>query len=362
MRDASQTVRELIEGGVPQVTWVADLMYDRERRLANVPITFPELSWDAGQFVAGSGSVRVMWADDFGTSMVPKVLGDWFSPFGAELQVDVILGAGVFTERVSVGRFVIEQVPDTQERAILFEGRPIHPGESFGLNVKDPLMRVLRDEFPFPTSPRSTSVWAEIQSVSGLPVVRSVPDATVPAGIAYEGDKASVVSQLFDVLDAWPQVDSSGSLTARLKEWGPVVDRVRGVVDAPVSMDSSKTYNRVVVEGKAPDGAPLFGVADVTSGFLRVRNSDGTASPFGVSVYRRASDFLVTQQQVDRYAQSLLDRVSRVRGVTREIVEPLNPLRELGDVLEFDGGVVRVASIRHDASTTRLVVEVPDAA
>jgi hypothetical protein len=361
MLDASETVKELIRDGVPQVAWVCDLTYDGERRLANVPITRPDLAWNGNQFVAGSGSLQVVWADDHGTSMIPKVLGDWFSPFGAELQVDVLLGAGTFVERVPVGRFVIDRIPDAQERSMLFDGRPIHPGESFGVDVKDPLMRVARDEFPFPTAPRSTSVWGEIQTITGMPIVQSVPDVTMPRGVAYEGDKAGVVSQLFDALGAWPAVTPAGLLTARPKQWGPPVDKVRGVVGAPVSMDSSKTYNRVVVEGKAADGTPLYGVADVTTGFLRVTNSDGTGSPFGVSVYRYASDYLTSQAAVDTEARAILPRVSRVRGVTRRIVEPFNPLRELGDVLEFDGGLVRVSSIRHDAATTQLVVEVPDA-
>ncbi|WP_147436701.1 hypothetical protein [Microbacterium telephonicum] len=290
------------------------------------------------------------------------MLGDWFSPFGAELQIDVILGAGVFSERVPMGRFVIESVPDATDREILFDGRPIRVGQSFGLNLKDPLMRVARDEFPFPTAPRSTSAWQEIQAVSGMPVIRNASDVTLAGGTVYEGEKAAQLSKLFDLLDAWPQVDASGTLTARQKTWPGPVGAVRGVVDAPISMDSSKTYNRVVVEGKTAGGDPIYGVADVTEGFLRVSNVDGTASPFGVSVYRYASDQLYTQSQVDAYARGLLQRVSRIRGVTRQIVEPFNPLRELGDVLTFEDGVVRVASVTHDTATTQLVVEVPDAA
>lgn len=360
MRAVSSTVRQLVADGVPQVTWVADLMYDRERRLANVPIESPRLSWDGSSFVAGSGQVRVVWSDDHARSMIPKLLGDWFSPFGAELQVDCILGAGVFAERVAMGRYVIDRVPDASERAMLFNGQLIHPGQSFGVELKDPLVRVMRDKFPFPTAPRTASAWQEIQAVTGMPVLRNVPDVSVPGGIAYEGEKSDVVSKLFDALGAWPAVDAAGTLTARSKEWGAPVDRIRGVVDAPIGMDASRTYNRVVVEGKTAGGAPLYGVADVQEGFLRVANSDGSASPFGVAVYRYSSDLLTNQNQVDVYARSLLRRVSKVRGVTRTVVEPFNPLRELGDVLEFDGGVVRVVDVSHEGETTVLVVEVPD--
>ena len=90
MRSCSDRARALIEapadefGGGFDVTWVVDLIYDNERRLANLPVSEVELSWDGSSFVQGSGSVRVVWADDFGSSMIPRELGDWFSPFGAE--------------------------------------------------------------------------------------------------------------------------------------------------------------------------------------------------------------------------------------------------------------------------------------
>jgi len=187
-----------------------------------------------------------------------------------------------------------------------------------------------------------------------------MPDVDLPTGLAYEGDKAGVLSKLFDVLGAWPMVDASGALTARPKVWGVPVDRVDGVVSAPMSLDAERTYNRVVVEGKSSTGEPVFGVAEVSEGPLRVRNADGSASPFGVATYRYASDFLGSRAACVRYARELLPRVSRVRGVSRTVTERLNPLRELGDVLEFDGGRVRVQSVAHGGAFTEMVVEVPD--
>lgn len=361
MRSVSATVRDLVASGVPQVTWTADLMYDQQRRIANLPITRPDLSWDAGQFVTGSGQVRVAWSDDFGVSVIPKRLGDMFSPFGAELQVDVILGAGVFSERVPVGRFVIEGVTDADGRRIPFDRLLVTVGESFNLNLRDTLMRVQGDEFAFPTAPLSTSVWEEIQSVSGMPVIRNLPDASIPAGTVYEGEKADVLSMLFGVLGAWPQVDSRGLLTGRVKDWPAPVGEITSVVSAPVNMDSSKTYNKVTVEGKAPDNSPLYGVAEVSDGFLRTVNPDGTASPFGVRMFRQQAGLLDTQAAVDEAARTLLNRVSKLRGVTREITELFNPLREIGDVVTFEDGLVRIAGIRHSGGRTQLTVEVPDA-
>jgi len=360
MRAVSASTRELIRDGGFDATWVADLMYDGERRLTNVPIGNPRLSWDAGQFVAGSGTVDIVWSDDHARSMIPKQVGDWFAPFGAELQVDCIVGAGVFAERVPAGRFVIAKAPGAEDASMPFQGRRITAGEVFPLQLKDPLVRVVRDEFPFPTRAASSSVWGEIQAITGFPVVRNMPDALVPAGLTYEGGKSDVLSKLFDALGAWPVVDASGVLMARPKAWPDPVDSAEGVVSAPLSLDADKTFNRVVVEGKAGSGDPIYGLAEVTEGPLRVRNADGSMSPFGVATFRYSSDLLTTRLQCERYARDLLPRVSRVRGVSRTVTERLNPLRELGDVLVLDGGRVRVQSVEHDGAFTRMVVEVPD--
>jgi hypothetical protein len=367
MRTVSETTRELIEsaadpqGGGFQRTWVADLMYDGDRRLQNLLIEAPRLEWDASRFVVASGSCRIVWADDQGSSMIPRQIGDWFSPFGAELQIDCLIGAGEFVERVPMGRVVIEEVPDAVEASLLFQGVLVHPGESFTVNLRDRLVKTARDQFPFPKSPGSTSAWQEAQSITGLPVVKNVDDATVPGSVTYEGSKEDALKQIFDTMGAWPHVDPAGRLTARPKAYTASLGDIAGVVSAPVSLDSAQTYNSVVVEGKNPDGDPIYATADITEGFLRVRNVDGAASPFGQKTYRYSSDFLTTAEQVANYAQTLLTRVSRVRGVTREITEPFNPLREVGDVLTFRGSMVRVQRVSHDAATTRLTIEVPDA-
>ena len=366
MRVCSDRARALIEapadvfGGGFGVEWVADLMYDGERRLQDVPITDVEMQWDGSSFVQGSGSVRVVWADDFGRSMIPRQVGDWFSPFGAELQLDVIISAGHFRERIPMGRFVIDDVPDANDARLLFMGREISPGQSFTLSLKDRLVKVARDEFPLPSAPRTTSAWSEVQRVTSFPVVRTVADAGVPRALAYEGAKRDVVNKLFDLMDAWPQLSPAGALLGLPKAWGVPVGAIRGVVSAPVSLSSENTFNAVVVEGKSPDGDPIFATVDVRDGFLRTRNENGGESPFGSKTLRYENQGLDTQSKVTAYARSLLGRVSRVNSVTREVVEPFNPLREVGDVLTFKGGRVRVQKIRHRGAETSLVVDVAD--
>ena len=360
MRDVSARTLELIRSGGFSRVWVADLMYDGQRRLANLDISDVDLSWDGNQFVAGSGSCTVVWADDHATSMIPKQVGDWFSPFGSELQIDCMVGAGEFTERIAMGRFVIDSVPTSVESQMPWTGRFIHPGESFELNLKDGLQRVIRDRFAVPTQSASTSVWGEIQAITGLPLVRNVADATIATPVAHDEQKDAAVSKLFDRLGAWPALNASGVLTARPKAWPAPVDDLTGYVSAPRTLTAEKTYNRVVVKGKSPTGEPVYGVASVTDGFLRVGNADGSASPFGVATYTYSSDLLTTTKQCYDYAAELLPRVSRVRGVTREVTERFNPLREVGDVLRFEGSRVRVLKVSHSDEATRLTVEVAD--
>lgn len=369
MRQASARLIEAIADGGTSPSWVFDLMYDNNRRLANVPIERgPALDWDASRFVVGSGSARIVWTDDHATSLVPREIGDWFSPFGAELQVDCVIGAGVFAERVAMGRFIISEIPNAQESAMLWEGRLVHPGESFTVSLKDRLAKVQRDDFALPSAPRSSSVWDELQSITGLPLARTVADASV-GSIAYEGSKEEAVKALFDRLNAWPQMDSAGALSARSKSWPDPVGVLVNVVAAQPTMTSQDTYNRVVVKGRNADGDPLYGVREVKDGYLRVRNPDGSASPFGGATYSYADNLgvLDTQAKVDAYAEALLPRVSRRRSVTREVIEPFNPLREVGDVLTFadrsayGAAPVRVQRISHRGGETVMQVEVPDA-
>lgn len=363
MRNASETLRQVIADGGFNTRWVFDLMCNNDRQLADVEVESPSLSWDGGRFVVPSGQVRVVWSDDHARSIIPRQIGDMFSPFGAEMQVDCLITAGTFQERVPQARLVVSEIPNATEARLLWEGRLIHPGEAFTVNLTGRLAKTQRDDFPFPTAPRSGSTWTEAQALTGMRVIRNVADGTVPSGTAYEGSREDALKAIFDAMDAWPNEDSSGALVARSKTWGAPVDELRNVVAAPPSLTSSYTYNRVVVVGKSPDGDPLYGVREVTDGFLRVRNSDGSQSPFGGATYRRADNLgvLNTQSKVDAYAADLLPRVARIRSVTRDVTEPFNPLREVGDVLSGQLGLVRVLKVSHERGVTRLVVEVPDA-
>lgn len=118
MRDVSQKARDLLRDGAYNVDWTADLLYEDEPRAQDLRLIAPSFKWNRGAQVQGTGQCTVLWDDVFGESIVPRDIGDLFSPFGAELQVDVMLSAGEFRERIPMGRFVLDSVPEGVEYAI----------------------------------------------------------------------------------------------------------------------------------------------------------------------------------------------------------------------------------------------------
>lgn len=371
MRQVSERLRDLLDSGVYSIEWVADLIYDGQPKAQNLPLTNPRFAWDGAARVQGAGSCTILWDDLFGGSIVPREIGDIFSPFGAELQADVIVSAGGFRERVPMGRFVLDSVPAAVEFALAnpLGGLPFVVESTVSLDLADYFLRISRDTFPFPSSPKSASLWGEAQRLTGLPVIRSIPDRTLPSNLTYEEDRLEALEKAFSPSNAWPALTPAGALTAMPKAWPEPVGRIERVLDAPLVMRSENVYNRVVVEGKQqdPDGPPIRAVAEVTDGLLRTRNADGSRSPFGGNTYRYSSEYIVTMSQAQEQANILLPRVSRMRSVTRRIVEQFNPLREVGDVLVLvdptrngDESTVRIQSVQHDAAQTVLDVEVAE--
>lgn len=371
MRDVSEKARELLAGGGYNVDWVADLLYEDVPRAQNLRVLDPSFRWDRSAQVQGKGSCEILWDDVFGESIVPRDIGDLFSPFGAELQVDVMLSAGQFRERISMGRFVLDSVPAAVEYAIqrAHGGLPIVVESRVKLDLADYFVRIARDSFAFPTSPQSTSMWDEAQRLTGLPVVQSIADRLLPTNLTYEEDRLNALEKVFSPSNAWPHLTPSGALTALPKAWPAPVDRLERVLSISSEMRSENVYNRVVVEGKNPDpnGPPLIAVAEIRDGFLRTINADGSRSPFAGNTYFYKSDFLVTQQQCQAYADELLPKVARLRSITRKVLEPFNPLRELGDVLTLvdptrqgEESTVRVLEVSHPGGETELQVEVAE--
>jgi hypothetical protein len=347
--------------------WLADLYYNGVRRQKDLPITRPRFSEDAGANIQQSGSVTVVWSDEFATSISPESMNDPLAPSGAQLAVYAMVSAGPFLERVEYGRFEITDVPSARDEKMRFQGRWLTLGSLVELELKELLAGVAEETFDVPSAPASlTSTWAELGRLTGFPLVRTVPDAPITRSVLYPDSKLDATYDLMRImLDASPHMTPQGALSARPNAWSAPVDTLRegeGLMSVVGGMSAAGIRNRVVV--RAAGGDPtVLAVAEVTSGPLRVRNSDGSVSPFRARTRYLSNEYVTTRDQAKEWADSELPLVSTLRSRIVNVVETFNPLRERGDVVDIERADVilhgRVLTIeRSDAATQSLTVEV----
>lgn len=319
-----------------------DVLYDGETVLANVPVVDPQINDDASSAIQTSGSVTVVWQDDFGKSLTPREIGDLLSPFGAELAIYSIVNVGSVSYRVPLGVFPIFDVPSARDETALFEGFRVVTGSVVQLGFKDRFLRVQRDRFDTPGVPESlVSVYDELRRLTGMQVTQSVPDGPITRSVVYEEDRLQAVYDLAAVLDATPGLSPDGTLTLRPRAAGASVATLRPGEDATIltvgqSMTSEGVYNRVAFRGKANDKTAILATAELTQGKLRVRNEDGSPSPFGTATSFLASDYVTSRAQAQAYVERELPRVSQLGAVQVPVETLFNPLYELGDVLTLE--------------------------
>lgn len=369
MRFASSSARGMLSGSINH-RWVGDLYYDGVRRIADVPLVDPRFSEDADGNVQQSGSCTVVWTDEFARSVTPTMITDAFAPFGAQLFVYSVLSAGRFSERIEYGRFEITDVPSAVDEFMRFRGDWITIGSTVDLELKELLAGVGEERFDIPSAPKSlTSTWAELARITGLPVTRTVADVPITRSIMYPESKLDATYDLMrDMLDAVPHVTADGTLAARPNVAPAPVDTLRrgergSLVSVGSEMSARQVYNRVVVRAGTGDQVSVLAVAEVTDGPLRVKNPDGTVSPFRARTRFLSSEFVTTQAQAQAWANSELAKVSTLRARTVPVVETFNPLRERGDVVvverpraSFTGRVLTID--RSGGATQRMTLEV----
>lgn len=349
--------------------WVADLYYDGERRLADLPIEDPSFTDDGSALVQGSGSVTVVYQGDFAESLSPTVVSDMLAPAGAELAIYCVVSADAFSERVEMGWYRIVETPSAEDFTAKYGQQRITLGSRVELSLQDRFHRVQRDRFDIPGSPSQLgSVFAEVARQTQLQLTKMVSDRPIPKSIAYEEDRLEYVYDLVDVLGAVPYMRPDGSLGQRPVEWPAPVDVLRtgtggNLVDLKRSMTSEQVYNRVAFRSTADDQTKILATAEIQSGPLRTKNADGSPSPAGRTTYYASSQFVRNRAQADAYVKDLLPRVSSMRVLEVPVTERFNPLREVGDVLTVEhpsGGFVgRVKSLKRGAEATQtLTLEV----
>lgn len=366
MRFGSSDLRGVLTSSYDP-TWVADLHYNGLRILANLPIRDVTMNEDAGAEIQQSGSCEVVWSDEFATSISPAAVTDPLAPFGAQLHIYSVIEDGPFVERVEYGWFEIVDVPKARDEQMLFRGSLITLGSWVELELKELLHGVSQETFDTPTAPASlTSVWGEIGRISGLPLSRTVADTGIPRSVMYPENKLEAIQSLMDiVLDAAPHMTADGALAARPNTWPAPVDtltREGSIISVGNMMSSENVYNRVVVRATGSDQKAILAISEITSGPLRVRNPDGSVSPYRARTLYLSDELINTRDAAKAWADSTLAQVSTPRAQILPITEKFNPLRERGDVVLVERLTKtllgRVSTISRKGATQDLTVEI----
>lgn len=364
MRFGTPGLTDILKGAFNK-RYVADVFSDGSRVLQDVPIINPRFDDDSTSLVQGTGSCTVIYQDDFAREISPSDVGDVFSPFGTQIAVSVIITAGAgFTERIPLGLYLVSETPSIITTRYVFNGGLVSKGDQIDLNLKDLFYGVQRDRFNVPGSPPNlTSVWRESQRLTGLTITNTITDGPITATVAYQEDKLQAVYDLATVLDATACVLSDGTQSMRPNVWPAPVDVLSwgdggNLVSASRGMANDLVYNQVIVRSyDTSTGGAVLAKAEITSGPLRVRNADGSLSPYRSVPYFYASQYVTTAAQALAYANLTLPRVSKLRSVSVVLTEIFNPLREIGDVLTVkrlgESFLGRVTAISRDNGPTQ---------
>jgi hypothetical protein len=359
--------------------YIVDVLKDGSRVMQDVPVTNVQLTDSGTAQVQSTGSLTIVYQGDFADSVAPAQIGDTLAPFGTQLIVYALITAGPgFQERVTLGHYMITAAPKIRTTRFVFQGAVAVKGDQIDLTIGDLFAGVQWDRFDTPGSaPDLSSVWKEYQRLVGFPITKTITDAAIPTSVAYQEDKLQACYDLATVLDAVAYVTPDGTGSMRPNVWPAAVDTLYSgdvnsdgtplakgatsdgaLVDVVPSLANDNVYNAVVVRGNSQDGSSIvLAKAEVTDGPLRVRNQDGSLSPYRRRPYFYTSQYITTQAQADAYAQQQLPRVSQLRSITYDLVETFNPLREVGDVLNVrrlgQAFLCRVTDIGRDAGPTQ---------
>lgn len=374
MRFGSAALKSALNGSLDK-RFVADVVFNGVRVMQDAPILNPVFSDSGSAQIQSTGSCTIAYQGNFAESVAPSQIGDLLAPFGTQIVVSVLTDVGpALSERTVLGTYLLTETPKILTSRFKFNGSIVSHGDLVDLTLQDLFAGVQRDRFDTPgTAPDLSSVWREYQRLTGLPVTKTVTDAAIPTSVAYQEDKLQACYDLATVLDATAYVTSDGTASMRPNVWPTAVDSLKSadidpagsLVDVIPKLSNTDVYNAAVVRGTDPSGATIvLATAEITDGPLRVRNGDGSLSPYRRVPYFYQSPYITTVQQAQAYATTLLARVSRLRSLTFDLVETFNPLREVGDVLNVyrlgDSFVCRITDIRRNSGATQTLTVAVD--
>jgi hypothetical protein len=321
---------------------IADVFHGSERVWENLPLLSWSLDGGLSREVKHQGRGTVAYNSVSGESLVPEGTEGILSPFRAKLLLLMEITAGGFTETVRLGWYRITEIPYAQDHFADVNGLRTVVGSVVDLVLQsldvDPKRRGFRSE---QQPPNLTSCYGELRRISGLPVIQTVPDRTIPATFVYEataGGRLKAVQALAGILGGIATVDSAGALAIIPNAVGPVVGSLfigaeGTVVDVPYSVTTDEVHNVVVGTYEDDERNPIFAVAEVTDGPLAI------SGDYGESTLYHSSPLVKTQDQANAAVAYELAQSSGTQNFDVPIQCIINPVWELGDSLDVQGHV-----------------------
>lgn len=341
--------------------WVVTAFYGADQTVPSakypgvdrVPVTTDgRVTFDADAQTQANGDLSLAYDAD--ADLVPQSKTDPLAPYGQEVSIVRRVTYAGTTWDIPLGRYRIEEVPDA---ATVLRQYPVGvraqqqqvQGWSAKLNITDLFDLIQADDFLAVKSPKSTSTWDEIQSLSPLPIVRSLPDVTIPSGITYRG-RADAITQLMGNLGGEPHLTRQGALTARRQNNWLLATEPVAVVKGTVEVSGGMSNNlKNVVYVTNPSDATILGHWEI---------SDPT-DPLNVNgpLRRRTAEIsdplMDTQAKADKAAETAGKRLSTQQSRVVKVTCLPRPDLELGDFIqvnEYSGdqiAAVWLGEVRH---------------
>lgn len=336
MIDVTPQLASILSAGAFNRRFVADLIVDGERVLSDVSLPGCELTSRRSAKIRNQGTAVFEYSDEVGTSILPEDITSWLTPYASYLNISMRVSDGSYAEKVLRGTYKIVGVGDPQEQTFSVPGRRLTLNSRVRLRLADVFAVTDRERFIAPSGPTSlTSVWNELGLVTGLPLLRNVPDAAINRDIVYQQSRLEAVFDLAEILGGIPYINPNGQLTLQSDTWGAETPELNigpeGTVTKvqPDDLSDEEIYNQVVVRSFDTAQQVVLATAEVSTGPLRF------GGPFGRVPFFASSQNVTTEAQAQAYADSMLPKVSSVPAAPVMIQCVPDPRREVGDVVPF---------------------------
>lgn len=363
MRVHSEQLPRVLEGSHDRILHV-DVFRGTDRVLRELMVDSWSLDWDYSEVGLG-GKIVVTAQTDDGLSLIPRGPAGVLSPHGgARLLLLIEIRAGAFSETVQLGWARITGYSDARDSVIVQNGRRIVYATQITLEVTGIEVGVARDGLLAPEQPPAgATCYSEIRRLSGLPCDETLPDKPAPqiTYAAEQGGRWEGCIELAKHLGGTLYVTPLGGLTVHdpnVALSGTLTVGSEGtILDATQSASTDASYNCVAGAFEDDTGNPLYAIAEVTSGPMRV---DG---PYGRYTRYYSSDFVKTQEQAQSAVEKILAQYTWGELYDVPVTCLANPLVEVGDrwrAISEEAqveGIVKSVGLS-DASTMSLVLEV----